>query len=346
MKIIHVGQFHLLKAKGAYIHSVAPKLSNGMIRNGHRVFDFSDRDMARAGGIWPARKFGVGHANRLLASWCAQIRPDLLVLGHADVILPATLAAIRRDLPQLRVLQWSVDSLFEPDNVARLTAKREVVDATLVSSWGPLLAAIAQPGQITGFLPSPADSSIETGTSHEKLDLPYDLFCAAGPAYRRMIGGETITADALLTRIKQAIPAIRCRLGMIHGTPHLKGQAYQDALAESAIGLNLSRRNDVPLYSSDRLAHLAGNGLAVLADRASGFQTLFSDEQFCFFATVGEMIEQLRWLIANPAARAAIAAAGRARYCALFNERVVARYLVDAAFGAVNTADYEWPTLV
>ncbi len=346
MKIIHVGQFHLLKAKGAYIHSVAPKLSNGMIRNGHRVFDFSDRDMARAGGLWQARKLGVGHANRLLAAWCADIRPDLLVLGHADVILPATIAAIRREHPGLRVVQWSVDSLFEPDNVARINAKREVVDATLVSSHGPLLEGLKLPGKITGFMPSPVDASVETGASHERFDLAYDLFCAAGPSYRRRIGRETVTADELLSRVKQAIPKIRCCLGMIHGAPHLKGHAYQDALAESAIGINLSRRNDVPLYSSDRLAHLAGNGLAVLIDRANGYDALFGDDEFCFFATIGEMIEKLRWLIGNPAERAAIATAGRARYLALFNERVVAKYLVDAAFGAVDPADYEWPTVV
>ena len=60
----------------------------------------------------------------------------LSALGHADVIEPETLVAIRRDQPSLRVVQWSVDPLFEPDNLARVRSKLPVVDATLVSTAG------------------------------------------------------------------------------------------------------------------------------------------------------------------------------------------------------------------
>jgi len=346
MKIVHVGQFHLLKPKGAYVHSVAPKLSNGLIRNGHRVFDFSDRDMARATSIFANRKMGVGSANRLLRSLCGEIGPDLLILGHADVIGPETIAVIRGDHPKLRVLQWSVDPLFEPDNLARVAKKLDVVDATLISTSGDALRPLIRPGKLVGFMPNPVDFSIESGTSFATPNLPYDLFCAAGPDNLRNIGGEMLTVNDLIDRIKLAIPTIRCRLGMLKGQPHLKGIAYQQALAQSAIGINVSRRNDVPLYSSDRLAHLVGNGLAVLVDRATGYDRLFTDEQFAFFSSVGEMIERLRALVANPARRAALAAAGRARYHELFNERRVAQYVVEAAFGEVKCEDYEWPTVL
>jgi len=346
MKIVHVGQFHLLKPKGAYVHSVAPKLSNGFIRNGHRVFDFSDRDMARATSMFSNRKMGVGSANRLLQSLCNEIAPDLLVLGHADVIEPATIAKIRWDHPRLRTLQWNVDPLFEADNLGRVARKLDVVDATLVSTAGDALAPLVRPGKALGFLPNPVDFSVETGASHEALDLPYDLFCAAGPDNLRCIGGRMLTVDNLIEEIKREIPAIRCKLGMLQGEPHLKGHAYQDALAESAIGVNVSRRNDALLYSSDRLAHLVGNGLAALVDRRTGYDRLFSDDQFIFFSSIDEMIRHLRALVAEPTRRAAIAAHGRARYHELFNERKVSQYIVEAAFGEVRRSDYEWPTLV
>lgn len=346
MKIIHVGQFHLLKPKGAFVHSVAPKLSNGFIRNGHRVIDFSDRDMARASSLFSTRKMGVGSANRLLEQLCAEIGPDLLVLGHADVIEPKTIARIRSKHPHLRVLQWNVDPLFESDNLGRVARKLDVVDATLVSTAGEALAPLRRPGKSLGFLPNPVDFSIETGASHEALDLPYDLFCAAGPRNLRNIGGQMLTVDDLIAQIKQAIPSIRCRLGMLQGNPHLKGHAYQEALTQSAIGVNVSRRNDVMLYSSDRLAHLVGNGLAALVDRRTGYDRLFSDDQFVFFSNLDEMIARLRTLVAEPAHRAAIAARGRSRYHDLFNERRVAQYVVEVAFGELRPSDYEWPTLV
>ena len=43
---------------------------------------------------------------------------------------------------------------------------------------------------------------------------------------------------------------------------------------------------------------------------------------------------------------AALAEAGRARYLALFNETIVAGYVVDVAFGTHDPAKYEWPTLI
>jgi hypothetical protein len=59
-----------------------------------------------------------------------------------------------------------------------------------------------------------------------------------------------------------------------------------------------------------------------------------------------ELAAQLRGLMAEPARRQAMAQAGRARYHALFNETVVARYVVDVAFGTHDPALYEWPTLL
>ena len=41
-----------------------------------------------------------------------------------------------------------------------------------------------------------------------------------------------------------------------------------------------------------------------------------------------------------------MAEAGRARYHALFNETLVARYVVDVAFDSHDHTRYEWPTLI
>ena len=347
LRIINIGHFNLVKPKGTFMHSVAPKLSNGFIRNGHRVFDFSDRDMAMYFAPFSARQLGVPKANRLLRRLCAEIVPDLLVLGHADIIHPETIAAIRRDHPHVRVLQWNVDPMFEPDNVARICRKLDVVDATLVSTAGEALRPLARPGKLLGFFPNPVDFSIESGAAHTRLDLPFDLFCGAGsPSGTRIIGGETISVDALVTRIQQEIPGIRCKLGMVLNNPFLQGYPYQSALSQSAIGINISRRSDAFLYSSDRLAHMVGNGIATLIDRRTGYDQLFAEDALVFYNDISEMIGHVRALIADPARRAAIAAKGRARYHQLFNEQIIARYVVDAAFGTVRPEDYEWPSLV
>jgi hypothetical protein len=347
MRVLHVGNFGS-RAKGAFLHSVAPKLSRGLVRAGHAVVDFADRDAARQGNILGARKLGIAAANRALARLAIDMRPDLLLLGHADTITAATIADLRRALPALRVLQWNVDPLFEPDNIARLRGKLDVVDATLVSTAGEALAPLRRAGMRLGFLPNPVDFSIESADASAHADLNFDVFYACGhPASPpRHLFGRDWNMDDFFRQLRPLVPALRAKLAGIEGNPTIAGAPYQDALAQSAAGLNASRRNDALLYSSDRLAHMAGNGLAVLIDRGTGYGSLFGDDQMVFFSTMDELGAQIRRLIAEPAWRQSVAAAGRRRYHDLFNETLVARYVVDVAFDSHDPARTEWPSLV
>jgi hypothetical protein len=347
MRILHVGNFGS-RAKGAFLHSVAPKLSRGLIRLGHQVVDFADRDVARAATPFGARKLGRAVANRALLRVAHDMRPDLLVLGHADMIEAATIARLRGALPALRVVQWNVDPLFEPDNVTRLRGKLEVVDATLVSTAGEALLALRRPGMALGFFPNPVDFSIESGRADLADDLPHDLFFACGHPARplRTLCGRAWNMEDFFAELRAAVPGLRTCLAGLCGQPHLAGAPYQDALAGCAAGLNASRRNDAYLYTSDRMAHMIGNGQAILIDRATGYERLFSSDQLAFFSGMDELAGLVRRLIEDPAWRRAVASAGRARYHDLFNEVVIARYLVDVATGTHDAARYEWPTLI
>ncbi|HEX3885625.1 MAG TPA: glycosyltransferase [Stellaceae bacterium] len=346
-KILHVAGFSLKPKGGAFLHSVALKLSNGFIRNGHSVINFSDRDVARASALLGHRKFGVGGANKALLELCRHMEPDLLVFGHADIIRAETILSIRALLPDCRVVQWNVDPLFEEDNLTRISRKIEVVDATLVSTAGALPTRLYRPGKPVAFLPNPVDFSIESGCSHQRADLPYDLFYACGGEHiPRHVCGAWWKAEDLIGHIETAVPGLRTVLGGIRGAPILIGASYQKILASVALGLNISRRNDRFLYSSDRLAQMTGNGLAILIDRATGYDHLFGEDEFAFFSTVEELTEQVRRLTQDAPLRQRIAGAGRSRYYALFNEGIVAKYVVDLAFGRLVETDYPWPTVL
>lgn len=345
MKVLHASGFSL-KAKGAFVHGVPPKLSNGLTRNGHHVVNFSDRDVARSASFLGHRKFGIGAANGRLRALCRDFGPDLLLLTNANVIRPETLADIRRDRPSLRIVQVNVDPLFEADNVQRIEANLGVVDATLVTTAGNALAQLVRPGKLLGFMPNPVDFSIESGRNHERDDLPFDVFFACGAEHQtRAIGGETLTPHALIRRISDAQPSLTFKLAGLHGSPHLHGESFQQAMESAAMGINMSRRNDYYLYTSDRLAQMIGNGQTVLVDRATGYDLLFSEEEFAFFNTIDEMIGRLAHFKQCPEERRKIGAVARARYHDLFNERRIARYVVDVALEQLKEDDYPWPTL-
>ncbi len=347
-RILHVGNFSL-RAKGAFQHSVEHKISNGLTRNGHQVVNFSDRDAARAGSLFGRNKLGGrGAANRTLRTFCRQMGPEAIFFGQADVITAETIAEIRADLPNVRILQWNVDPMFEPDNVRRILSKVEVVDATLVSTAGEALAPLRRPGMRLGFLPNPVDYSIERGRCHEIAALPYDLFYACGHPGRplREVCGAEWNMDDFMGRLSVLAPKVRYLAPGIAGAPHLAGAAYQTGLESAALGLNISRRDDNLLYSSDRLAHMCGNGQAILIARATGYDSLFSDDEMVFFDSLETLAEAVIGLVADPQRRMRIAAAGRARYYAMFNEQIVAGYMLDVAFDRLDPGAHPWPTLL
>ena len=311
------------------------------------MFNFSDRDIARAATIFSNRQFGVGHANRSLQEICYHIQPDLLLLGHADIIKPKTLANIRQYLPSIKILQWNVEGLFTRGNISKISSKFEMVDATLVTTAGePLVALASMTDGAVGFMPNSVDFSAEVGCNHKK-DLPYDVFFScASPAGVRNVCGVDWFPEKLIQYIEQAVPGIRLYLAGFRGHPTHVGTDYQKALESASIGLNLSEQNHNPLYTSDRIAPMCGNGMAILIDRATCYDQLFHDNEFAFFSTIDELVEQTRRLISDVPFRKALATAGRERYHKLFNERIVAQYLLEVVFGTLDSSDYAWPTLV
>ena len=344
MRILHASNF-ADRAKGAFQHAVEFKLSNGMIRNGHAVVNFSDRAAARAAAWLGHRMFGIRAATTAFVDVALAMRPDLIVFGHADSVDAAALPKIRAALPSVKMLQYSVDRI-EPGNVAKLSAKLPYVDATLVSTAGDALKAFRRPGARVGFLPNPVDVSIESA----RVDLidapPFDLIFPVGAENRpRFTMGRDWSGREVLEAIARRLPALTMRTPGARGEPTLIGGAYQDALASAALGLNVSWRNDEFLYSSDRLAHFVGNGLVALVDRATAYEALFKEGEFVYFSDIDELTGKIAALTADPARRRAIAAAGRLRYAALFNERIIAKYVVDAAFGTVDRAALPWPSL-
>lgn len=348
MRIVHVGNFGV-RARGASLHGVAPKISNGLIRNGHFVFNFDDREAARAANIFGHRKLGCRGANRALLKLCDHFGPDLVILGHADVISADTLSEIRARHHGVRMLQWNVDSLFddektETDNVQRIRSKLDVVDGTFISTAGPVLKQFARAGHVVGFLPNPVDNSIERGQNFRRTDLDFDvLYAVRNGAVMRHHCGRPCDVEELGRRLTAFLPDVRFRFLGLAGQSLAAGIQYQTALESAKMGLNLSRRNDVYLYSSDRMAHLVGNGLLTFVDRASGFADLFGEDELAFYGSEDELFDKVRFFKERDVERRRVAENGWRRCYRLFSCEVVARYLVDAVFERAEPALHGWP---
>lgn len=343
VRILHVG-YAPVSLKSLNQHATGIKLCNGFIRNGHQVLALSDRDVARSFGFGH-RRLGRQPFNKMMRDYCRAHQPDLMVLGHADMLDAATLTVIRDDLPALKIVQWNVDPLFEPDNVRRIEGKLDVVDLTLVTTAGPSLAKLRRPGVKIGFMPNPVDLSIEKGRMDEVEEPPFELFYACGNPARpkRIVCGQAWNMEDFMRDFMTRQPGLRALTPGLFGQKLLNGAAYQAALEQAGMGLNISRRADDHLYSSDRLAHLTGNGLLAIIERSTGYDQFFSDDEMAFFSNLDELAELIARYRTDKRARQRVAAAGRRHYVELFNERRIAAYIVDTALGEADPARYPWP---
>lgn len=302
MKIVHVASYNYLKDGQSY-YATDYKIHQGLVRNGHFVYPFSYRDTARCANIFGSKKWGVGKTNKRLIETCRNIRPDLLLIAHAELITLETLREIRKMLPSIKIAMWFVDAMFNERNVINIEGKIAEIDALFLTTGGEWLERFASPTTKVAFFPNIVDPSIDVYRNFEQSDLPIDfLFC--GTDYKDPV------RQAFLNSLSEQLAGLNTRFAGCLGQPRIFGAEYMQTLSQSRMGLNYSRRNDVELYSSDRIAHLTGNGVLTFTPRIPGYEALYTEEEVVYFDDLDDLIAKVRYYYGHSDEGAAIAKRG------------------------------------
>ncbi len=332
-KILHAANF-AHRSMGKVCYNVDRKLKNGLIRAGHWVWDFSDRDVARAATIFGSRKFGILPANKRLIETADNFRPDLLLLGHADVIFNGTVSEIKKLHPHIRVAVYNVDAVAA-NNIKTLNAWAEVADVLFISTAGDAVRQFLRPGLEIAYFPNPVDPAIEYLRNFESQNLPWDLiYCIGG-------GDESDERVKLAAFLRQNSPCEMQFFGMF-GQPSLWGADYTNALSKARMGLNFSRYNDMHWYSSDRIAHLVGNGLLTFTHTDTKLGKFFSDQEMVFFKDWEDLARKINHYKNNDAELRAIARQGWKKAHELFDCGRIARFVVDLSLNRKLSQEYPW----
>ena len=312
------------------------KLSNGIIRGNHRLLEFSDRDLVRYESPFHIRPIGKNIVNRKLVKTCDNFRPDLIIIGHCDLITEKTLEEIRRLLPETKIAHWFLDALWIPRNIVRLQARMRCTDSIFVTTGGPALKQFCTGKNVVSYMPNPCDPSWESHNNAEKMEFDRDLvFCG--------VGLESDYRYQLLVNLKSDLENTLHfdTFGILGGKP-VWGQAYEDVISKSKMALNLNREEDWPLYSSDRLAQLIGNGLLTYVWDKGEMRRLFNDGQVVFFKNEDELSKKIKYFQAEDEDRQTIAAAGRHYYQQHFSAQQVINFIIETTFEKPYTTDYPW----
>ena len=184
MRILHIANFSwfppLRKRIANWMRYYASdhKISNGLIRNGHSVWNFSYRESARyLSPLVRSKKMGSKAMNAAVIHATRLFQPHLILLGHCELITADTLAALRNILPSCKIAQWWVDP-FDSHSLPHLLAKQPELDAffatTAPAYYEPLMGGDNSPTLY--YLPNIVDTGIETERSFAGKKHAHDVF--------------------------------------------------------------------------------------------------------------------------------------------------------------------------
>ena len=330
LRILHAANFSE-KKRGATYYAMDRKISNGLIRNGHLVQDFSYRDIARVHAPLQIKRLGIAKMNKLFLETAENLQPDLLLLGHTELLSNETLQAFRRRFPKAKIAMWWVDSLAGlMVNKPLFEARIALLDGFFLTSDPSSLGEVINLGASAAqahFMPNMCDPSIETGRAFERDAFRHDVV---------FVGRATSLRQDLMTFLDSQLLGINLGVYGQNKDSLVLGADYIDLLSSCRLAINYSRPNNISLYSSDRMVHLAANGCLVLTPRTPNMETVFSEDEVAYFDSLAELEEKIRLFLSDDALRKKVAAAGHHRAMTSYNCQVVTQDMLDTLYASAR----------
>jgi hypothetical protein len=209
-----------------------------------------------------------------------------------------------------------------------------------VTTAGEDLRQVVETGGRATFMPNPLDKAIETARVFERDDVANDLvFLTTFNAYDKE---KLEICDAIRARLTD----LKFDVRGLYGVPGVFGADVFEVMTNAKMGLNISKRNDVYLYSSDRMAQLMGLGILALIDKRTRFDEIFGSDEIVTYSGTGDLIDKIDYYRRRDAERKKIAENGWRHAHTIFSETVVAQYMLDRTFDRPLSQTYAWPTEV
>ncbi len=346
LRIVHVTNFNE-RHDGRLYFNTGRRINNGLIRLGHSVLEFSDRDIQKYYKNYKDLS-GTKKLNSKLINTCYNFRPDMIVLGHADSIFPQTLRDLKKNYPNLKIAQWFLDPLNKkgPDflkNKQRILNKIDQVDENFLTTSPKVLNFISKKEKFH-FIPNPSDSSFETLNNFNK-SCNMDVFYALSHGVHRGVlkKGKFDERIKFVSKLIDITPNIKFDIYGANNVQPVWADNYLKAISNSKMGLNLSRGEPIKYYSSDRITQIIGNGLVTLIDEKTRYRDFFNDQEMVFYKSVNDLAEKITKISKDEKLRKKIGRKGKMKYLKYFNSTEVAKYIINKTFELKNKkSNFYW----
>ncbi len=347
LKIIHISNFGQRQANRLYNISIAKKLSNGLIRNGHDVINLSDRDVVRLNRGLKSFNKGSSFLNNLLVETVDNYKPDAIILGHVNNVQEKTLEIIKDKYRHLKMAQWFEDNLSKngPDPV---TNKRnflkyiDYLDHNFVTS-DPKYLKLDQNFKCS-YLPIPVDENIEYLKCYKNKNPIKDLFFTMSHGVNKGVlrKNKVDVREPFVKKLITLNPNIIFDIYGYKSQQPIWSHDFYDALFKSKMALNLSRINNVKYYSSNRIASLIGNGILTFVDIKTKLNDFFNNDEVIFYKDIKDLSLKINFYKSNSEKRNKIAKKGKEKYFRIFNNKIISDYICARLFEKTPKNNFSW----
>jgi glycosyltransferase involved in cell wall biosynthesis len=345
LRILHVTNFNE-RLDGRLFFNTGRRINNGFIRLGHSVLGFSDRDIVKYYKSYNDFT-GATSLNDKLRKTCYNYKPDMIVMGHSDLVNTQQLGELKSDYPNIKIAQWFLDPLNKdgPDyerNKKRILDKTEYIDTNFITTSPSVLKFLPDTTK-NYFIPNPVDSSFET-LNNFSSNCNVDVFFALSHGVHRGIlkTGKDDDRNYFLRQLEKVTPNIKFDIYGLNKKQPIWADHYFKVISNSKMGLNLSRGKPIKYYSSDRIAQIIGNGLVTLIDEKTQYGDFFTKKEMVFYKNISDLSEQVIRISRDEKLRKALGKAGKDKYFKFFNSTLVADFIINKTFDISKNKKYLW----
>ncbi len=343
IKIMHITNFNE-RFNGRLHYNTGRRLNNGFIRNGHNVLSISDRDVLHNNKS--IKDFNGQDAldNKIIDSF-NHLKPDLVILGHADRVNQDTLLRLKQFNKNLKIAQWFLDPLskYGPDhenNKKRILNNVEIIDNSFLTT-DPNSLSFKIPNSY--FMPNPCDEAFETLSNYEK-DCNFDVFFAMSHGVHRggLKAGKNDDRELFINKLIKLNHKLKFDVYGMNNVQPIWADNFIYKISNSYMGLNLSRGKPIKYYSSDRLVQLMGNGLLTFVDKKTQLNDFFNNNELIFYKDIHDLSYKLNKYKKDTLNGKKIAQRGKKKYFKHFNSNIISDYIIAKTFDVKSKYDFIW----
>ena len=346
LKILHIGTFGEKQDYRTYYLSIANKISNGLIKNNHNVINFDYRIKSDSQNFLKKIIKNADIDEQILAI-CKNFKPNLILFGHNNLLSRESILEIKRKY-NTKLALWYEDHVTKNDpnsekNLKVIEENHDLIDEYFITTHKQHIKSKIDHNKIH-FMPMPVDPSIEKFSFYNLKDKSKDLFYAISHGINR----GTLKKNHFDNRVNFINKLIEYNknlnfnfFGFNNEQPKWNDDLYNE-MKKSLFALNLSRGGPYKYTSSNRIATYLGNGMPTFVDKKLNLSDFFSKNELLFYENEKDIINQILNLKKNPKKIFNIGKNGKKKYFKLFNNTIIANYIVTKTFKLKNKYKYVW----